>query len=403
MDQSELSRRSVLKGGGVALAGLALTRMSGPGVVFPDAGTAADTVLPWQDQPAANPVPDIVGHPLIWEQITTRITPPNQFFTVKHYTQPAMDATSWRLPIDGLVKTPQTLTLADLRSRTRREVEFTLECSGNTGLPFLTGAVGNARWAGTPVAGLLRRAGMAANAVEVVFWGADSGKVKVGGGWSTAPGTEVEITEQFARSMSIEDAMGPDNLLCFEMNGAPLPDEHGAPVRLIAPGWYGVANVKWLSHIEVIDHRYAGRFMARDYVTIREEQRAGKTTWTFATVGHTRLKSAPVKVTRSGTDHKVVGAAWGAAIGRVEVRIDDGPWKPASLTNLGERRTVRSPYKWSFWTYNWGSAAPGKHTVTSRAFDVNGNSQPAPTDAFLASKRTYWENNGQITRTVMIA
>ena len=403
MELTEITRRNVLKGGGAAIAGLTLLRIAGPVQAFP-AAAADETVLLWDDQPAANPVPDVVGHPLVWEHLSTRMTPLNEFFTVKHYNQPAIDAASWRLPVDGHVSQPQSLSIADLRSRARQEVEFTLECSGNTGLPFLIGAVGNARWAGTPLANVLRRAGIKSEAVEVVFWGADSGKVKVGGGWSSGPGSEVEITEQFARSMSIADAMAPDNLLCFEMNGAPLPAEHGAPVRLIAPGWYGVANVKWLTHIEVIDHRYAGRFMARDYVTIREEQREGKAVWTFATVGHSRLKSAPVRVTRAGNQYKAVGAAWGAPIGRVEVRIDSGPWQAATLTNLGDgrARASRSGFTWSFWTYNWGGPTPGKHTVTSRAFDTRGNEQPAPTDTLLAAKRTYWESNGQITRTVTI-
>src|SRR5436305_9183080 len=98
----------------------------------------------------------------------------------------------------------------------------------------------------------------------------------------------LKITEQFARSMSVREALSRDNLLCYEMNGEPLPPEHGFPLRLIAPGWYGVANVKWLTRIEVLDHRYAGRFMARDYVSIREQEHDGQTVWTFTTVSHDR-------------------------------------------------------------------------------------------------------------------
>ena len=129
--------------------------------------------------------------------------------------------------------------------------------------------------------------------------------------------------------MSVAEALGRDNLLCYEMNGEPLPPEHGFPVRLIAPGWYGVANVKWLTRIEVIDQRFAGRFMARDYVQVREEQRNGQTVWTFATVSHDRLKSAPAKVTRRGNRYTIMGVAWGAPIAAVQVRIDDGPWRTA--------------------------------------------------------------------------
>src|SRR5688572_14405009 len=169
-----------------------------------------------------------------------------------------------------------TLTLDDLKARERQEVTFTMECSGNTGLPFFNGGIGNATWAGTPLAPLLEEAGVIDDGVEVVFWGADAGEQTRG---------EVTITEQFARSMSLTDAMAPDNILAYEMNGAELPNPHGYPLRLIAPGWYGIANVKWLTRIEVRDARYQGHFMARDYVTIREEEVDGTTVWTFTTVG----------------------------------------------------------------------------------------------------------------------
>jgi DMSO/TMAO reductase YedYZ molybdopterin-dependent catalytic subunit len=129
--------------------------------------------------------------------------------------------------------------------------------------------------------------------------------------------------------MSVEEALGEDNLLCYEMNGEPLPREHGFPLRLIAPGWYGIANVKWLTRIEVVDQRFAGRFMAREYVTIREQQVDGETVWTFLTVGRARLKSAPAKVTRRGNRYAVMGAAWGGEVDRVEVQVDDGPWQEA--------------------------------------------------------------------------
>jgi DMSO/TMAO reductase YedYZ molybdopterin-dependent catalytic subunit len=215
-------------------------------------------------------------------------------------------------------------------------------------------------------------------------------------------GLDLTITEQFARSMSLGEALGRDNLLCYEMNGDPLPPEHGFPVRLIAPGWYGVANVKWLTRIEVSDHRFAGRFMARDYVSIREENRNGETVWTFATVSHDRLKSAPAKVTRRGLRYRIMGAAWGAPIAAVQVRIDEGPWRWATLYGRSPRRNKSSGYAWRFWTFDWGTPAPGEHRITSRAFDIEGNIQPAPSDPFLASRRTYWESNGHITRRVLI-
>jgi DMSO/TMAO reductase YedYZ molybdopterin-dependent catalytic subunit len=159
-------------------------------------------------------------------------------------------------------------------------------------------------------------------------------------------------------------------------------------------------NVKWLTQIEVVDQRYAGRFMARDYVSIREEKRDGQTLWTFSNVKHDRLKSAPAKVTRRRDRYTVMGAAWGAPIADVEVRIDNGPWLAADLER--GHRHEREGFAWVFWTLPWRKPLPGAHSITSRAFDLDGNVQPAPDDPYLASRVTYWENNGQITRRVLI-
>jgi DMSO/TMAO reductase YedYZ molybdopterin-dependent catalytic subunit len=412
----EMSRRGLLKGGGAAIAGLSAFQVAGPAHAFP--GERGEEVIPWLDQPAPNPVPDVLQNLLVWEELDSWLTPADNFFVVSHYGNQALSEASWRLSIGGLVARPQTLTLADLKARPRREVTFTMECSGNTGLPFFIGGVGNARWAGTPLAPLLERAGVGEHGTEVVFWGADSGQLTIrdnggvlGGGQSGqvmddgAGGLDLTITEQFARSMSLEEALSGDKLLCYEMNGVPLPAEHGFPLRLIAPGWYGVANVKWLTRIEVMDQRYAGRFMARDYVTIREQVRDGQTVWTFNTVKHDRLKSAPAKVTRRRGRYKIMGAAWGAPIAEVEVQIDDGPWMTAELDDRRPRRgrsRDRSGFAWRFWTLRWGKPAAGEHTIRSRAFDVDGNVQPPPDDPYLASKVTYWESNGQIARRVAI-
>ena len=415
MDHQNVSRRALLKGGAAAaLAGLTVLQVVGPTHAF---GQPGEEVIPWLDQPPPGPfTPTNVGNLLVWEALDSRLTPAHNFFYVNHYGQPdGLDESTWRVDITGLVARPQSLTLADLKARARHEVDFTLECSGNHGFPFFIGGVGNARWAGTRLASLLEEAGVLEQGTEVIFWGADRGTVTIrdnvgilSGGQTgvvepdTTGGLDLTITEQFARSMSLREALHRDNLLCYDMNGAPLPPANGFPVRLIAPGWYGVANVKWLTRIEVVDQRYAGRFMARDYVTIREEQRDGETVWTFATVSHDRLKSAPAKVTRRDDRYTIKGAAWGAPIAAVEVKIDDGPWTAAQLEEPPPHRRRSRGYAWRFWTFDWGTPAPGEHTIRSRAFDVDGNIQPAPDDPFLASKRTYWESNGQITRRVLI-
>jgi DMSO/TMAO reductase YedYZ molybdopterin-dependent catalytic subunit len=430
MDHHDVSRRTLLKGGGAVLAGATVAQVGGPASAF--AGEGAEVgdllvdersvggrspippgeVLEWLDQPGG--APPGTGNLLHWEMLNSFFTPEDNFFWVRHYEEPEVDPTSYRLTIDGLVERPQSFSLRDLERRSRREVDFTLECSGNTAFPEFVGGVGNARWAGTPLAPLLRRARIKDTATEVVFWGADSGIVTIrdnvgilsGGQSGTVEpddtnGLDLTITEQFARSMKLEDAMNSDNLICFEMNGESLPPEHGFPVRLIAPGWYGVANVKWLTHIEVSDKRFAGRYMARDYVTIREDENEH---WTFQTVSHDRLKSAPAKVVVSDGRYTIFGVAWGAPIARVEVRIDDGPWRRAELVGPRHKGRRRSPgFAWRFWTLPWPSPSDGEHEITSRAIDVDGNIQPAPDDLFLASRRTYWEANGQITRRILIA
>ncbi len=301
MEVQDFDRRTLLKGGGAAFAGLTVMKVAGPAHAFPG-HPGEEEVLPWLDQPPTSP------DQLVWEELDTWFTPADDFFIVNHYNQPKLAAADWRLKIGGLVGRPRTLTLDDVKWRPRREVDFTLECSGNTGLPFFHGGVGNARWAGAQLAPILRQAGVRDEGIEVVFWGADAGehiiRDNVGvldpdgdadgdpdnndngpagphGTGRFLPdqdfslnGVDLKVTERFARSMTLEDALNPANLLCYEMNGGPLPEEHGFPVRLIAPGWYGVANVKWLTRIEVWDQQYRGNFMARDYVTIREQVRA---------------------------------------------------------------------------------------------------------------------------------
>jgi DMSO/TMAO reductase YedYZ molybdopterin-dependent catalytic subunit len=382
-----VSRRQAILQGGAAVAGVSVLRLAGPAHAFQR--QTGSEVVPWLDQPEPNPVPEVIVQQLDWEQLDSWITPNDQFFVIKHFNQPELAESDWQLAVSGLVSQPMSLTLDDIKARDRQEITFTLECSGNSGPPFFNGGVGNATWAGTSLAALLEEANILESGKEVVFWGADAGEQV----WR-----DVTITEQFARSMSVEDALRPENLLVYEMNGEALPPMHGFPLRLIVPGWYGVANVKWLTRIEVRDSRYQGHFMARDYVTIREEEQDGQTVWTFTSITHNRLKSAPAKVTKTENAYNIMGAAWGGQIETVDVRIDDGDWTPATLTEgAGETNA------WVFWTFDWESPEPGEHTVTSRATDVDGNVQPAPDDPFFTGKATFWESNGHITRRVMIA
>ena len=389
MGKHAISRRDAMFAGGAMVTGLAFLRLER--LVEAVGLEQGEVVVPWLDQPAPVPPPAqaIIGQQLQWEELDSWITPTNKFFTVKHFGQPTVDLQKWRLDVTGLVKQPLSLTIDQLKARPRQEVTFTLECSGNTGLPFFWGGVGNATWVGTALAPLLQEAGILDRGKEIVFFAHDIGKQKV---------RDMDLTSPFARSMSVADAMSPDNLLCYEMNGQPLEAGHGAPLRLLTPGWYGVANVKWLDRIEVMETRFAGNFMARDYVTIREEQRDGQPVWTETVVGKVLLKSAPARVTRKDGKYRIAGAAWGGAIARVDVQVDGGPWMPAAITEGGGG----SAYSWKFWMLDWGTPPAGEHTVASRAIDTAGNIQPAMTDPVIATKRTYWESNGQITRRVQI-
>ena len=131
--------------------------------------------------------------------------------------------------------------------------------------------------------------------------------------------------------------------------------------------------------------------MGRDYVTLREEDHNGETVWVETSVGRARLKSAPARVTHIGSDYRIVGAAWGAPIDRVEVKIDDGPWMPATIDHSEE-----AEFAWKIWSLDWPNPPAGEHTVTSRAIDTSGNIQPAMDDPWIAKKHTYWESNGQV-------
>ncbi len=201
----------------------------------------------------------------------------------------------------------------------------------------------------------------------------------------------------------MDDALKLNAILAYERNGQPLEKRNGAPLRLIIPGWYGVANVKWLKRIEVRDSRYMGRFMGRDYVTVRGERKDGEVVFVETSVSRMNLKSIVARVTRlssktgKGIPVKAYGAAWddGTGIKGVEVQVDGGKWQP---TTLDEK--PRSQYSWVFFSIDLGRLSPGKHTIVSRAIDVNGNVQPSAEDDEITLKKTYWEAYQQWPREI---
>ncbi|MFN3163452.1 MAG: sulfite oxidase [Pseudohongiellaceae bacterium] len=386
MKPEDNGRRTLLKG---ALSSSLLAAVSAPGFILP-ALAQGERRIPFTDVPDTfnvRPVRPNSTHYLDTREIDSFFTDNEDFYLVQHYGQPEVDNASWRLRITGMVDNEIELSLSDLMNRPELEQVVGFECGGN-GQRLFHGLIGNATWRGTALQSLLQEAGIQSGAKEVVFFGADIGTEEIRGR---------EVEKSFARSLSIPDAMRPENMLAWTMNGEPLPHYHGKPVRLLVPGWYGVANVKWLTQIHVQDTRYMGRFMGRDYVTLKRTNVGGVERWVENSVTTMNLKSAIIRVTEMAGRYRITGFALndGTPLQRVEIRIDDGPWQVAELDPSNTR------YSWKLFGMDWVNPTPGEHRIVSRAIDVNGNVQP-PQDA-LPEKVSYWEDFGQFPRTLRIA
>jgi len=298
MDSIGPTRRQLSGQSGALVASAAV--WNNPLLTQAFAAQPGEEIIPWSDQPSLDPevARGVIQNLQRWEDLDL-LTPNSRSFNIAHYNRPKIDEQDWSLEITGLVRKPARFRLSDIKARPRDELTCTLECSGNNGRPsFLTG-IGTARWAGTSLAAMLREAELLDSSIEVVFVGADTGEEQV---------REIKMPTSFARSMGVGDAMSPNNLLCYEMNGAPLPPEHGFPLRLIAPGWYGIANVKWLRRIEVRATRLENRFMGRDYVTIREEKHDGRTEWVETwSAEHRSSRHRPESFARTGVTRS---SAW---------------------------------------------------------------------------------------------
>ncbi len=380
-------RRALLKGalntGIVTLGALSVPHWMMPALA------QGEVDVPFTDVPDTfNPQPVRPGamHFQDTRRIDSFFTDNDDFYVIQHYGQPEIDSAGYQLQVTGLVQRELKLSLAQLRERPAVEIDAGFECGGNSGRLF-HGLIGNARWRGVSLRALLEEAGIRPEGKEVVFFGADIGEEEIRGR---------KVPKAFARSMSVEDAMNEHNLLAFEMNGEPLPHYHGKPLRLLAPGWYGVANVKWLTQIHVQDTRYMGRFMGRDYVTLKREMVGGNERWVENSVAKMNLKSAIVRVTRAGDVHTLRGFVLndGTPLRSVEVSIDNGPWQQATIDPQA------SQFSWKLFSFEWRDAQPGEHTVVSRVTDSNGHMQGRAED--LPERVSYWEEFGQFPRRVMI-
>lgn len=390
----ELSRRDLLRGS-VAMAAYSLAAQ--PLKAYGLEPQESERLIPFLDVQPYDP-----KRPMLrWANLTQWITPTQDLYEVSHYPKPQIDPATrpedWKLEFTGHLKRPCVLTLADLMKRPHRSIAATLECGGNGSNPGFAGACGNIRWTGTPLGPVLKDLGLVKRSEEIVFYGSDEKVEKI---------REKDFPQNFARSLSLNQALREEVLLAWAHNGEPLQASHGFPLRLVVPGWFGVAWVKWLKRIDVLDRRFMGRWMARDYVTLRGEIRESPetTNWRETSVCNLCCKSVTARAVKlpSGSV-RLSGAAWsdGTPLKSVEVKIDDGPWLPARLEKK-PARGLDTKYTWTFWHFEWNLPTTGEHSIVSRAVDMDGRMQPSSEDPSMKNKVTYWEANQQWVRKLRI-
>jgi DMSO/TMAO reductase YedYZ molybdopterin-dependent catalytic subunit len=384
----EPTRRDILR---TTLAVAGMSALGVPDWVLP-ALAQGETLVPFTDLPDTFPASTADRRQFDVRKIDGPFTPRDQFFTTQHYGHPDVDPAAFRLKITGLVDRPASISLDALKKMKSTELVFGFECSGNR-RPF-QGLASNAKWTGVPLKNVLDQAGVKPQAREFVFFGADHGPEEVE--FRTQKYT---VEQQFGRSLSREKALSGEPILAYALGGEPLTKHQGAPLRLLVPGWYGVANVKWLSQIHVQDEQYLGKFQARWYRTLRGEMIDGEVKWKETAVTHMQLKSFIARVTRTGNEYKALGVVLndGTPLRSVEVKVDQGPWQPAVL----DPSTSASKYSWKLFTYTWANVTPGEHTLVSRVTDAKGTVQPTADD--LENKKTFLEDNSQHPRKVTIA
>lgn len=312
------------------------------------------------------------NHGMHLEGLRYDLTPIGMHYLLIHFDVPETDEATWSLEIDGLVRKRLRLSMADLRSRPRVTLPVTLECAGNgrarltprpISQPWLTEGIGTAAWTGTPLRPLLDEAGLGDDAVELVFAGADRGEQ---GG----------IEQDYERSLSIDDAMRDEVMLAYEMNGQPLPPQHGHPLRLVVPGWYGMTSVKWLRTITAVAEPFDGYQMGA-YRFRQTPDEEGSPVTRMAPRALMVPPGIPEFATRTRIvdvgRHRLEGRAWSGwgPIERVEVSTTGGEtWADAGL---GE---PLSPFAWAPWTFEWDAREPGEYELFARATDAAGNTQP---------------------------
>jgi DMSO/TMAO reductase YedYZ molybdopterin-dependent catalytic subunit len=288
------------------------------------------------------------------------LTPNADFFIRNHFKTPTINEEKWTLEIGGAVTNPIKLSYSDLLLASSVRRPLTTECAGN-----LSGGAGvsTAIWSGLPLADLLKQAGIQAKATTIIFHGADAGDAE-----GMPPGTH------YARAIPLDKAMDDSTLLAYEMNGAPLPREHGFPLRALVSGWYGMDSVKWLTRIEVSQEPFNGYFQQQYYVALKAN--GDRQILTRMRVNSKFLRPIDAEEIRSKT-YQIEGVAWAgeAKIAKVELRFDQsGPWQPAELAQ------PPTPMVWTPWSFSWKIPRPRPYKIEVRATDDQGNTQPLTRD-----------------------
>ncbi|WP_160725790.1 sulfite oxidase [Bacillus sp. USDA818B3_A] len=328
--------------------------------------------------------------------ITKSLTPENQetpihfingdivdhslFYRRNHFSYPHFTSSFYFLSIRGLVPAPRTFSLQEIYSLPPRTIKTVLECSGDKreffepkvfGEQWEKGAISQGIWKGVSLRTLLQYTGLMDSAKEILFEGYDYGE---------RPNSDQVV--HFSRSLPIEKALEPDTIIAYEYNNQPLPFKHGYPFRLIVPGWYAMASVKWIKSITIIDKEFKGPFQAVDYVYYpNKENDSGKFPVTTINVNSTIQSPLNRQLLNTGI-YPIKGIAWtgNGNIVKVELSLDDGQtWETCQLTSTSEE------YSWVSWNYQWDVRKKGEYTLKSKATDSHGNVQPS---------KPYWNRKG---------
>jgi len=391
----QISRRETLRRGLAATSFLALLQELPVPALAQGETDVPFTDLPANFNPGGNP--GAATRQFDIRKIDGLLTPKDQFFTTQHFAKPAIDAATYKLKFSGMVNKPAEFSLAELKAMKPVELVNGFECSGNSPRA-IQGLSSCGKFTGVRLNSILKQLGVHPKAREVVFFGYDHGPADVAFRQQT-----LKLDQQFGRSVTLENAMKNEPMLAYAMNGEPLTQNQGFPVRLIMPGWYGVANVKWLAEVHLQEDRYLGNYQARWYRTIWGEGGSGdvsdpNTQFVETEVTRMRPKSVIARVRKSGDAYQVLGFVLndGTPLKSVEVQIDNGPWQKAALDS------GNSQYSWKLFTYRWEGATPGDHTLVSRVTDANGVMQPTAAE-LTKIKKTFLEDNSQFPRKIKIS